>query len=67
MFYNLMSERKKKKLTQVQMAEKMNMTRMTYRRKETGETKILLAEAFEIMEILELPIGRIKEVFEAAA
>ena len=52
----LKEERKKAKITQVQMAKKLNITRPAYTQYETGKTQPSLENAKKIADILKISL-----------
>lgn len=48
----LLKERKKKRLTQAQVAEKIGLSRVMYTQIENGDKGVTLAKAFDISAVL---------------
>lgn len=59
----LKSKRVLQGLTQVQVAEKLNLNPKTYNYKENGRTKFTLDEVIKIIKILKLTLEEVDEIF----
>ena len=59
----LKEERKKAKITQVQMAKKLNITRPAYTQYETGKTQPSLENAKKIADILKISLDYLKVLY----
>ncbi|MFD1416849.1 helix-turn-helix transcriptional regulator [Oceanobacillus jeddahense] len=59
MQWNLIISRKELKLSQVDMAKELKMSKDTYGRKERGETQFTADEMFLISDFLGKPIDQI--------
>ncbi len=64
MLYELVKERKVRGLTQKDMADLLGVVPITYFRKENGKVDFTDAEKLKILELFDLPKGKINIFFE---
>lgn len=64
MLYELQKERKRRKLTQKDMADLLGVVPLTYFRKENGKTDFSDAEKLKILEFFGLPREKVSIFFE---
>ncbi|MGL4521671.1 MAG: helix-turn-helix transcriptional regulator [Bacilli bacterium] len=64
MLYQLQAERKKRKMTQADMARIIDKEPLTYFRKENGHNDFTDAEKIKILEAFGLPFEKIYIFFE---